>query len=68
MCTNDIKANPQGLQNPLQAGMQYKEVRIKTSDNITLYGWFIFHEDSEMEKLPLFIYFHENAGSILIII
>ena len=64
MCTNDIKANPNPYQNPLQFDMTYKELRIITADNIKLYGWFMYHPDSGSFKRPTFIYFHENAGNI----
>jgi hypothetical protein len=65
MCTNDIKANPRGLQNPSQSDMNYKEVRITSKDGVKLYGWFIYHEEDpvESQKRPTIIYFHENAGS-----
>jgi hypothetical protein len=68
MCTNDIKANPEGYQSPDQLGMFYKEVWILTKDNIKLYGWFIYHEAYENKSYPTIIYFHENAGSNILFI
>jgi len=62
MCTKEIKDNPPGFRHPSEHNLQHKEIKIKTKDNLTLYGWFIFKERNP--NLPTFIYFHENAGNI----
>lgn len=64
MCTNDIKANPHMFRSPEESNMSYSELRIKTKDNVTLFGWFIFQKENSLKR-PTFIYFHENAGSKL---
>ena len=53
--------NPDPYKSPLQLGLKYKEVRTKTSDNITLVGWLVYLEENVKNKTML--YFHENAGS-----
>ena len=53
--------NPDPYKSPLQLGLKYKEVRTKTSDNITLVGWLVYLEENIKHKTML--YFHENAGS-----
>ena len=60
MCTNDIKENPMNFRSPSEIGLSHKEVRIKTKDNLTLYGWFMYKGNNK----KTFIYFHENAGNI----
>lgn len=66
MCTKEIKDNPYGYRNPSEHGLKYKEVRIKTKDNLKLYGWFIYDKEraEKLKDFPTFIYFHENAGNI----
>ena len=46
---------------PLQLGLRYKEVKVKTNDNFTLYGWLVYLEENKKNRTLL--YFHENAGS-----
>lgn len=48
---------------PEERGMKFKELRIKTADNLKLQGWFI-HQHSEPEKQTTVVFFHENAGNI----
>lgn len=66
MCTRDIKENPKGYQSPADQNLLHKEIKIKTKDNLTLYGWFVYkdHDVNENKRFPTFIYFHENAGNI----
>jgi len=66
MCTNEIKDNPRGLRSPSDINLPYKEVRIKTKDNVRLYGWFLHADISKSgnKSYPTIIYFHENAGNI----
>ena len=53
--------NPFGYKNPNEQNLNYKELFIKTKDNIKLYGWIIY--DKYIKKRTL-IYFQENAGNI----
>ena len=46
MCTNDIKANPEKLRSPEESNMSFQEIKIKTKDDITLFGWFIFQKEN----------------------
>ncbi len=61
MCTRDLEQNPKTLRNPGEHNLPYKEVRIKTRDNMLLHGWFVFQPNSHLSKT--LVYFHENAGS-----
>lgn len=51
---SEIKATPD------QAGFDYEDISIKTSDDITLHGWFIPRRDSRRVML----FFHGNTGNI----
>ena len=62
MCTKDISANPASLKSPQESSMLFEELKIKTKDNLQLYGWFIYQKENALKK-PTFVYFHENAGS-----
>lgn len=71
LCTNEIKNNSIGMRSPSDISLPYKDVWIKTRDNLRLYGWFIYHKESSYSNLnegvrtsPTIIYFHENAGNI----
>jgi hypothetical protein len=33
--------NPKGFRNPGDRNMMYEDAYVKTSDNVTLHGWFI---------------------------
>jgi hypothetical protein len=61
MCTREVKDNPQGYRSPSEYNMNYRDIYIKTSDDLKLHGWFVFQADSK--NAPTVIYFHENAGS-----
>lgn len=65
MCTRNVNENPDGFQNPSQQNMEYEDLNILTKDNINLHGWFVKQEDSR--NRPTVVYFHENAGSKLLI-
>jgi fermentation-respiration switch protein FrsA (DUF1100 family) len=54
--------NPQGYRDPSELSLDYEEVKINTSDNIKLHGWFVKH--ANYKQVPTVIYFHENAGNI----
>jgi fermentation-respiration switch protein FrsA (DUF1100 family) len=44
---------------PADAGMDYQDVSLKTSDGVTLHGWFIVGRSSRV-----LLFFHGNAGNI----
>jgi len=44
---------------PIDAGMDYQDVSIKTADGITLHGWFV-----EGQSAQVLLFFHGNAGNI----
>jgi fermentation-respiration switch protein FrsA (DUF1100 family) len=44
---------------PADAGMDYKDVSIETTDGVTLHGWFIAGRSSRV-----LLFFHGNAGNI----
>ena len=44
---------------PFDVGMDYHDVSIKTSDGVTLHGWFIVGRPSRV-----LLFFHGNAGNI----
>eukprot|EP01017_Pseudomicrothorax_dubius_P031542 TRINITY_DN4041_c0_g1_i1.p1 TRINITY_DN4041_c0_g1~~TRINITY_DN4041_c0_g1_i1.p1 ORF type:complete len:256 (+),score=53.30 TRINITY_DN4041_c0_g1_i1:351-1118(+) len=56
--------NPQGYRNPTEYQLPFEDVRIRTSDNIQLHGWFIKQDESRIADAPTIVYFHENAGNL----
>lgn len=44
---------------PIDVGMDYQDVSIKTADGVTLHGWFIVGRSSRV-----LLFFHGNAGNI----
>jgi len=44
---------------PIDVGMDYQDVSIKTADGVTLHGWFIVGRSSQV-----LLFFHGNAGNI----
>ena len=58
--------NPDPYKSPIQLGLKYKEVKTKTFDNLNLVGWLVYGVENVKNKTLL--YFHENAGSKLILI
>jgi predicted esterase len=56
------------MRNPNEHDLLYEEVRIKTEDYISLYGWFIYSSIETVTNLSTIIYFQENAGSKYLII
>lgn len=44
---------------PANAGMDYQDVSIETTDGVTLHGWFIAGQSSRV-----LLFFHGNAGNI----
>jgi len=44
---------------PTNAGMDYQDVSIETTDGVTLHGWFIAGRSSQV-----LLFFHGNAGNI----
>ncbi|MEN8261602.1 MAG: alpha/beta hydrolase [Pseudomonadota bacterium] len=46
---------------PDRVGLSYESVKFKTSDNLTLDGWYIPTADSARETI---LFFHGNAGNI----
>lgn len=51
---NQIEATPKNI------GLYYKDVSLKTADNVTLHGWYVPAEDSK----GTILFFHGNAGNI----
>ena len=45
---------------PKDWGLDYEDVRLSTSDGVTLHGWYIPGDDSEQ----VLLFFHGNAGNI----
>ena len=54
--------NPYGYREPIEAGMPYEDVKIKTSDNLNLHGWLI-KTKTPLES-PTLVIFQGNAGNI----
>ena len=50
------------LYTPNNAGLEYEDVRIQTSDGLTLHGWFI-PGDTEMVPNATWLWFHGNGGN-----
>jgi len=44
---------------PIDAGMDYQDVSIKTADGVTLHGWFVGGQSDQV-----LLFFHGNAGNI----
>ncbi len=44
---------------PTNAGMDYEDVSIETTDGVTLHGWFVVGQSSQV-----LLFFHGNAGNI----
>ncbi len=44
---------------PVDVGMDYQDVSIKTADGVTLHGWFVVGRSSQV-----LLFFHGNAGNI----
>ena len=44
---------------PIDIGMDYQDVYIETADGVTLHGWFIMGQSSQV-----LLFFHGNAGNI----
>ena len=44
---------------PINVGMEYQDVSIRTADGVTLHGWFIMGRSSQV-----LLFFHGNAGNI----
>lgn len=65
ICSKEIRLNPKGYRSPSEYGLLNDELRIKTSDNLTLYGWLVYLNNDTLKERPSIVYFHENAGSKL---
>lgn len=50
------------LYTPNNAGLEYEDVRIQTSDGLTLHGWFI-PGDPEVVPNTTWLWFHGNGGN-----
>lgn len=46
---------------PANFGLEYEELKLTTSDNISLHGWFI----PGVKDRPVILFFHGNAGNIV---
>lgn len=53
--------NPEGYRNPMDRGMAYEDVYVRTSDNLRIHLWLIRRPEADA---PTIIYFHGNAGNI----
>ncbi len=45
---------------PAEAGLDYRDVRLRTADGETLHGWWI---PAARSDLPVLLFFHGNAGN-----
>ena len=59
MPTPDL--NPDGYRNPMERGIPYEDVYVRTSDNLRLHMWVMKRPEVEAATI---IYFHGNAGNI----
>ena len=48
MVPQKMEDNPHGFRSPTEKGLDYKNVYIKTSDNIRLHGWFVFSSSTQI--------------------
>jgi len=55
-------SNPHGYREPIEAGLSFEDVNIKTSDNINLHGWLV--KTKTPEESPTVVIFQGNAGNI----
>lgn len=56
--------NPAGLKHPGEQGMEYEDVRIKSSDGVTLHAWFIKQPFGQCKQAATLIFFQGNAGNM----
>ena len=47
--------NPKPYQNPSQLNLLFKELKVKTKDNLTLLGWLVYKK--EKTQLPTILHF-----------
>lgn len=59
-----ISDNPAFYRSPSEHDLLFKELKIKTSDNLILYGWLVYDNDKEVKNKSTILFFHENAGNI----
>lgn len=57
------KNMPPGYRNPLENGMEYKDVSITTKDKVKLHAWFV-KANANPKLCRTLIFFHGNAGNI----
>mmetsp|Transcript_42958 Transcript_42958/g.41321 ORF Transcript_42958/g.41321 Transcript_42958/m.41321 type:complete len:117 (+) Transcript_42958:96-446(+) len=57
-----IEDNFEGFRSPDERDMLYKNVFVKTSDGLTLRGWFIHQENPR--EYPTVVFFSDNPGNI----
>ena len=53
--------NPPNYRNPLERGIPYEDVYLKTSDNLKIHAWLMKRPET---NAPTIIYFHGNAGNL----
>ena len=53
--------NAKGYRNPLERGIPYEDVYVRTSDNLRLHMWVMKRPEVDAATI---IYFHGNAGNI----
>ena len=59
--------NQMGFRDPSQRNLAYKNVTLRTSDDINIRGWFMTPDPTKVpniEEVPTIVFFHENAGNI----
>jgi len=56
--------NEQPMDTPNNHRMQYEDIWMTTSDNITINAWLV--KQTDYKKAPTLIYFHGNAGNIAV--
>ena len=59
-----VENMPPGMQNPLQVGLDYKDVYIKTKDGVTLHAWLCYVNKNAPKNFRTTLFFHGNAGNI----
>lgn len=63
MCSKEIRLNPKGFRSPSEYNLLFDELKIKTSDNIVLFGWLVYSSKENLKESSTIVYFQENAGS-----
>lgn len=54
--------NPPGYKSPLDKNIPFKDLQLKTSDNLKIHAWIM--TQTESKKFPTLLFFHANAGNM----